>query len=157
MGARPFRPMPAGFAEHAMDTMADLQKRYTAGYKAIHRWRRELGIIVPRHRNGWMTGKQERMRPPPGSKRVQRLKNGGSHSRFVTQLVDADISLAGRAADHLRRRGYIPVCKLVTIDHKADPNIWIVGARKLESGNMIDLAEARGFDPNAWARLCHVA
>jgi len=88
---------------------------------------------------------------------VQRLKNGGSHSRFVTQLVDADISLAGRAADHLRRRGYIPVCKLMTIDRTADPNVWIVGTRKFESGDMIDLAEARGFDPNAWARLCHVA
>jgi len=129
-----FIPLPEDFAQFAHLPNTPIQEHYGVSRRIVARWRKETGLYATR-------------RAPP--KRV--------YPAPLTHRIAADISIAGRAAEHLRRRGYIPVCKLITIDRKADANLWLVGARKLASGEMIDLAEARGFDPNEWARLSHVA
>lgn len=42
------KEMPADFAEHWTERLSDIQKRYHASPRVIHRWKAELGYVVTR-------------------------------------------------------------------------------------------------------------
>lgn len=149
MGESSIKPLPDDFAEHALRPLHEIQKHYRVGYTTVRRWRKEAGISFPNGRNGWTSGKFKAAPKPP-----RKSPNPGKWcAPAITPPPLPDSSLAGRAADHLRRRGFIPVCHLNTINPQADPNIWRVGRRDMSSGEMIDLAEEIGFDCREWARV----
>lgn len=127
--ARHALPVPADFAERARDTSSsDLSVHYGRSLKTIWKWRQEAGVRPP-----------PRKASPPAP-RITRKINFGPKPAPIT-IPD---SQAHRAARHLMRL-YRPVCRATTIDPKASKDLWIVGRNKMTSGDMIGLAEEKGF------------
>ena len=141
------RGAPEDFAQFCTETNDKLVKRYGVSSKLIARWRKEIGVTV--YHNRWTTGN---VVLKPGLPK-RRSRPAQFVAPRIAQPMLADNTLAGRAADHLRRRGFIPVCHMRTIDPKADPNVWKAGRLSLTSGDLIDLAKAKGFDGEGWATI----
>lgn len=132
------RPLPAGFAAQAR-TMSQygLERHYGAGTNTVKRWLSETGITA-------------------------RAATRGFTSHFPKAAVQpaGDPSVAGRAAQHLRSF-YTPVYRAAILSEKEKrklpnrgENMFIVGAKgALPAADVIALAETRGFDPRAWARI----
>jgi hypothetical protein len=163
-------------------TNEQLGKIYTASMETIARWRREAGTAGYRHKahnklpvpddfadmasrlyfgalvefyrvsgavvRRWIL--ECDVRPKAYVAPPKRWDPANSMS---SSYVAVDVSLAGRAADHLRRCGFIPVYNHHKVNPKAPENEWCVGTRKMTSGDMIDLAEDKGFDPRAWSMV----
>ena len=129
------RRMPEGFASVAPTmTMPQLQQKFDASDGVIRRWCSEAGVR-------WQTRNWRRSGP----------------SQLVTPPVDS--SVAAQAAQFLRRRFIVYRCDILPADERADmPNrgkgCWYINGRgAILEAQMIELAESRGFDPRAWARI----
>lgn len=130
------RQRPDDFADVAGSlTGRELCKRYNCRYELIVKWRAEVGVTH-----------KERVRKTPTPK-VRSPKRGyvyfGGPKPAHTNPVDG--SLAYSAARHLMR-DYKPVCRVSTVNSKADKDLWIVGRATLTTADMIAKAAAKGFD-----------
>lgn len=130
-------PPPADFESRAKVTSSvDLSREYGVALSTISRWRKITGcpapLVAARER-----AKQFERQPAP---KVRKHINYGPKAAPIT----TPDSLADRAARHLMRF-YKPVCRARIINPKADKDLWIVGRNKMTSGDMIDLAEDKGF------------
>jgi hypothetical protein len=77
--------------------------------------------------------------------------------------VTVDTSTAAQAAQHLRRRGFSNIFKseILSTGERGrwgidgdGKGIWIVAGRgAVPAADLIALASAKGFDPQAWARI----
>jgi hypothetical protein len=130
------RAMPEGFIAIAPTlTMSEIQDRYNASDGIIRRWCAEAGIR-------WHTRK---WRAP-----------GGQKSPAVPQV---DASLASQAAQFLRRHRIVYRCDILEPHERAKlPNsgrgLWYVnGLGAVPEAQMVEIAEAKGFDPRSWARI----
>ena len=143
---------PPQFKDDAHLYNRDLIQLYNVSLKTIVRWRKELGIVVQHNQftAGHTINGKRNSRGLLGP--VIRNKNA---PRQI--LPEAPVTITARAQRHLQRAGFIPVVKLCVIDSKADKNIWLVGSRKMTSGEMIDLAEEKGFEPEAWREFSTIA
>lgn len=125
---KPLRPMPTGFAAVARTMSKEsLVSHYQTNWGVITRWCEEAGI----------TNK-------PAGRPTKPIGPAG-----VNVSVGADTSLAGQAAQHLRR--IMPVFKASVISK--DRSGYVVGGRHLATEEMVAMAQAKGFDPDAWKRV----
>lgn len=127
------RPVPDDWAEQAAKLYTGaLGAHYGVSGEIIRRWIRETGITPPAY-----------VQPP-------RPKKWSPETSLSQSFANTDNSLAGRAADHLRRAGFVPVYNYGKVHIGKPGNDWVVGTRKLTSSDMIDLAEAKGFNADGW-------
>jgi hypothetical protein len=136
--------MPADFPAVASEPSRELAERFGVAITTIHNWRAKLGVPHPPMR------RQPRAQAEPV---VRKFTPRRGRPQPVTSVPMLGCTNTDMAAQYLRKRGYVPVVRLKVIDPKADPNLYRVGSRTMTSGDMIDLAEARGFDPLEWTRL----
>ena len=160
------RPVPKDFAIHAkVEISIQLEARYRCGSKLITRWRQITGVKAPnQHRIPKLV--------PLGFKalastmhRYDAIKHFGigittldrwvaetgarfkTFHRFSPTIAPAltpaaDSSLAGQAAQHLRR--IMPVYKASVLDPKRTG--YIVGGRAMATEEMIAMAARKGWD-----------
>jgi hypothetical protein len=69
-----------------------------------------------------------------------------------TAVAPAPAGVAEMAMQHLRRARYIPVCRGETVSESL-AGLFVVGAMKLPEAEMIALAKAKGWRPDAWREL----
>lgn len=180
------KPMPADFAQHMHLSLRALQKLYPGtGRDRLAQWRRDLGVQARSY--------PDRNTPPPAdfatvaarsyasqaarhygvSEKVVRRWAQTAGVRFQTwswggnapqaMRSTADASVAGLAAQHLRRSGYSNVYKAeilspaelrrLNVPNKGRGIYVVAGKGCLPAADMIALAERSGFDPRAWARI----
>jgi len=132
-------PMPEEFAELAPTlTRAQLADRLGVSDTVILRWCQEAGVRP--------------MRSP-----FFRRKGGAVAWGEVIPPVDAD--LAAQAAQFLRRRFIVYSCAILPaqerrgLPNKGRDHYYVNGRGVMTAAQMIELAEERGFDHRAWARL----
>jgi hypothetical protein len=166
------RPMPEDFPIYAgKETNDKLRDRFTCGEALILRWRRECGIKSPSNaketgdapanfvalaanlyryeaaqRFGVSGYKLARWVRETGAKFKQRKPYGAVQQSLIPP---ADDSMAGRAAQHLRR--LMPVYQASILDKKRTGHV--VGGRHMETQDMITMAQKRGFNPRGWEAL----
>jgi hypothetical protein len=153
------RPMPDDFREVAM-TMGQnaLGKHYFCGCSTIERWMKELPAEYRQQRNDAMAER----------KRIGGIKGGRSKNRASLKsphkpgsgygvmsrwsLAAGPVNgLAGQAAQHLQRSGYMPVFHAGPVYEKqALMGIYVVGKMRLVAAEMVDLARKHGFNENSW-------
>ena len=125
---KPARDLPHGFADVARRlTVKELMQRYGAGKGLITRWRKRVGgAAAPR--------------PPAPRFQVAALP--------VLPPASRDMSIGGRAADHLRSpRGGGWVVYRCRETGEADRNgdHFLVGTRVMTEDDMLQMAERKGF------------
>lgn len=129
------RPMPDDFAQWAaQETNVQLVKRYTCTNRLITRWRKETGVRSP-HK--------------PTSPRPKAKPYAWNYTGPKAPRHEADGSLVGRAADHLRRCGWV-VFRSRTRDAAAPIDEWRVGVLRLSTSELIAKAGSKGFVADAW-------
>jgi hypothetical protein len=151
--------MPDDFAtlDDGTRTNEHLGKIYTASMETIARWRREAGTAGYRH-------KAHNKLPVPDdfADMASRLYFGAlvefyrvSGAVVRRWILECDVRPRAYIAPPKRwdPANSIPVYNHHKVNPKAPENEWCVGTRKLTSGDMIDLAEAKGFDANAWSAV----
>jgi hypothetical protein len=107
----------------------DLEARYSVGVETIRRWRLECGVPL-----------QPRV---PRQKKLLPFKQNA----YTTAPIDRahrDDSLAGQAADYLRRFGPVIRCNAAG---RYDPNgdRWLRGSSLLTADEVIERAEFNGW------------
>lgn len=130
------RRRPDDFADVAgLLTGRELCKRYNCRYEMIVKWRAEVGV----------THKQRERRA--ATPKVRSPKRGYVYfgGPKPAPLNPVDSSLAYSAARHLMK-DYRPVCRVATVNDKADKDLWIVGRNTLTTADMIAKAASKGFD-----------
>jgi hypothetical protein len=130
------RDTPDRFAAIAPTmTVAQLKEYYGASKTLVRRWCADEGVA-----------------PRPG---LARAKSGPPQIR----PAQADATLAGQAAQHLRRTRIVFRCDILPAHERAKfPNrgrgLWYInGKGAVTEAEMLAMAEAKGFDPRAWARI----
>lgn len=169
--------VPADFAEHAaVENNTALRARYgNVSVNIITRWRNETGVKAPPSPgtpqipapDGFkliaptMTMKQLRMHYGRGVDMIGRwlnetgtkpktLQYGYRNGPVNTTL--RDMTKAGQAADFLKR--WCPVYRCDERGRlKGSGSMWRYGDTVVTPAGLIERAEAKGFDPNAWQRL----
>jgi hypothetical protein len=178
----PLRPCPEDFADHARETNAELISRYRCTSRTIMRWREQVGI-EPRNndpspmpegftdaarrltteqlcerfgRSEWCIG---RWRREAGIKPLRQARTfdfsgmTGNKLSVASQHHQRDMTIAGQAADHLRR--FAPVIRCNEQGHY-DPtgHFWRRGSSTpLSAAEIIARAERQGFRPDAWREV----
>jgi len=125
---------PADFADkHGQMTVADLCAHYAAGKATVRRWASELAL----RKQPFGTGR------PKGSKSVTTAKLLPFHKPAPVPLM-RDLSVAGQAADYLRRLGPVIRCDAAG---KYDPagSHYRRGSTVLTAGEIIARAERLGW------------
>lgn len=178
------KPMPEGFAQHVHLSIRKLQKVYPGlSRERIAQYRRELGVTSRDHsdrgtpvpadfatvaarkymsqaaRHYGVSEKTVRRWAHATGVRFQAFNFGGHAPQAMRATADA--SVAGLAAQHLRRSGYSNVYKadiLSDRERSSLPNkgrgMYVVAGKGcLPVDEMIALAERSGFDRRAWARI----
>jgi hypothetical protein len=173
----PARPVPADFGQYApLETNLALSHRYDAAKSTIARWRVETGVPHPPALSANRgTGRPVPDSFPsvaPGMTRAALATHysasGHVIARWITEsgvqpkvwkhhvrtlppmmTPGADTSVAGQAAQHLRR--LMPVFRAAVIDKNCDG--YVVGGRQMATDEMIAMAARKGFDPDAWAKI----
>lgn len=132
-------PMPEDFPELAPTlTRAQLGDRLGVSDTVILRWCQEAGVRP--------------MRSP-----FRRRKGGPVARGEAIPPVDPD--LAAQAAQFLRRRFIVYSCAILPaqerrgLPNKGRDHYYVNGRGVMPAADMIALAEERGFDHRAWARL----
>ena len=144
---RIFRPIPGDFREVAPGKVIEtLARHYRTGKAVVLRWLAESGterFFRPKREAGKMAARTVAKRAPVIVKRKPR-KGAMVYSGPMASAAPVDGSLAAQAARHLMK-DYRPVCKCITSNSKADPDLWFVGRNVLSTADMIAKAEGRGF------------
>lgn len=171
-------PVPDDFAVHGpIERNPALAKRYQVSINLITRWRNETGVKAPHTGGGiplapmpdgfavvapTMTMRQMRLRFSRGPEVIQRWLNEagvkakvlrpGGYLNGPVNVVQRDMSHLGQAADFLRR--WSPVYRCTEIG-RADVKgeFWRRGSAVLTDAELVERAEERGFDPNAWRKV----
>lgn len=133
------RELPTDFAAVAPTmTRQQLSTRYIASTEIIRRWCEEAGV-TPRV-------------PTPPAHRGTVVA--------IAQRTERDASLAGLAADHLRRSysnifraDILPERERRHLPDKGKGLFVVSGKGAMTPAALIDLAKAKGFDPDAWSRV----
>lgn len=127
-------PVPDNFDDLAriLPTSA-LCERFGMSEKRIRRLRLQRGIPSPASEN----------------RKIPRIERPG---RAVIS-TSGDGSMASLAANHLRKIGYVPVCRSKTINQKSDPDEWVVGRNRMPSADMIALARNKNWRPDEWREI----
>jgi hypothetical protein len=134
----PSRPVPDSFALVAPGkSIKELCKHYTAGHRSIERWLKQTGI-------------------KRGTARTATKRIGGPNPLATLNPVGhehRDFSVAGQAADFLRRLGPVVRCDAAgRFDPKGDH--WRRGSGlPLTADEVIARATRNGWAPDAWARI----
>lgn len=164
-------PMPEDFAQHANEQNPVLMERYGCSHTLIARWRKECGISnfgtkptmqVPEDFAKVAPGRSldDLVKHYGRSKHVivrWRAETGVEIGRRTYKPVQwrgpksaptsgPDISLLGRAADHLRRIGWVVTRRNAAgvFDHKGDH--YLVGTKPLMTADeMVAFAADKGF------------
>lgn len=135
-------PIPDGFALSApVHTLKDLRINYGRSAATILKWCAQLGVS-PR-------------RAAPTRQRTTSRGVMASTKMFnpTAPAIRRDDSLAGRAADYLRRFGSVYRCDAQG-NQLSDGFFWCRGGRfVLTDDEIIERALRNGFDPGAWERL----
>lgn len=175
---QPVIEMPVDFTEHgSVEKNAELSARYGVGICTITRWRNESGCSAPRSAfsgppkapvpDGFaltaptMTMKQLRLHYGRGSDVISRWLNEANvkpktlQYGYRTGAVDhakRDMTRAGQAADFLKRW-----CPVYRCDERGRActrgDMWRRGNAVLTDAELIERAEAKGFDADAWKRV----
>lgn len=132
------RAIPAGFAAFYLDHPSrQVEAEFKVGHRVIRRWAERLGI------------KREAatVRIAPSRPRQMRGKPASTNRHVIP-----DVTLAGRAADFLRRYGAVYRC---TERGGADPKgtHWRRGSTVLTAAELIERAEGLGFEPDGWKAI----
>lgn len=133
-------PVPDGFRLAAPQmTRTELRDRYNVGIALVDRWLRECGISARREQRNAL-----RVVASMGKRKV---------ASAMVAPVYRDMSLVGRAAEHIR-----PLAPIVRCDEDGRINpsgkFWLRGGRYIKTdAEVLDLAYRKGFDPDAWKRL----
>lgn len=138
------RPIPGDFAALAPTmTMTALVRHYGTHHDTVARWAAEVGVEPPPYR-----------RPPPSATKPEptgyrRLSGTAKRSYIATHYHYRDVSLEGRAADHLRRWTFVFRC---TEGGAADREgeFWRYGNRVMTGPELVERAKRHGFDPDEW-------
>ncbi|WP_333571336.1 hypothetical protein [Sphingomonas sp.] len=133
-------PPPAGFAEVARTTSVEmLCVRYRVERRRVLRWLRETGFA-----------------PKPNKLVV--MQNMGKRNVAAAQVAptNRDMSLAGRAADFLQKRGPIFRCDFIG-RFKLGGTHWKWRGKAHTAAEIIAAAAERGFDPDAWKQIGEAA
>lgn len=126
------RRRPDDFADFADSlTVRELCQRYGCRHALIATWRAEIGI----------KGKV-RSKAAPQSRSPRRPH---VYSGPIPTSAPVDGSLAAQAGRWLMR-DFRPVCRVTTINPKADKDLWIVGRNTLTTAELVEKAESRGFN-----------
>jgi hypothetical protein len=168
----PPRPMPEDFPIYApIETNDKLRDRYSCGEPLVLRWRRECGIKSPSNAKVTGDAPDNFAAMVAGLYRFEAAERFGV-SRFKinrwaketgakfkkpkphrapqpSSIPSPDASIAGRAAQHLRR--LMPVFQARIVDHKRDG--YVVGGRHMATEEMIAFAARKGFNSSAWSQL----
>ena len=175
----PVRTIPDDFAEYASrETQLQLIKRYRCGPKMVTRWRRQTGILPPKRRSQAEQPPQGFKLTAPtltvtelqvryarseatirrwcrelgvSAKRPPQSSSGSANHRFspAPPLVRRDETLAGRAAEYLRRFGPVVRCNHLG---NYDPRgiHWRRGSTILTAAEIVERAKRNGWNPDAW-------
>ncbi|MEH3121197.1 MAG: helix-turn-helix domain-containing protein [Sphingomonas phyllosphaerae] len=150
-GKPDLKPVPEGFADAwAEHPQAELRKIYNASSSTVQRWVTICGLQRPRGRNVRPAAKPEPFVRQPAPKRPARVVNR------VTAPIDRphlDNTLAGRAADYLRRFGPVTRCNEAG---RYDPNgmFWSRGGSyPLNAEEIVSRARRNGWNPEAWQQV----
>lgn len=132
-------PVPDGYADYRPGVIQKVAAaHYGAHLETIRRWDRVCGIVA---------------RPAAKPKPVKAAARTVKPQAYMTAPVDRgyrDPSLAGRAADHLRRLGAVYRCAPTG---RADPKgtHWRRGNAVLTDAELIERAIRLGFVADRWA------
>lgn len=145
-------PLPDDFKEQwAAKSMEGLAEHYSrskrkiadwvriAGLKRSASWRSEAGLAR------LLVSQAPRIRHKPHRKT----------NAFLTAAIDrprVDASLAGRAAEYLRRYGPVIRCRSDGRYHEGGTH-WRRGNTLMTGAQIIDRAKQKGWDAGAWERL----
>lgn len=129
------QPMPQGFPSvAAVMSNKHLEARYSVGAETVKRWRAECGVPLP-----------------PRSPKLLPFKQNA----FQTAPVDRphrDDSIAGQAADFLRRLGPVIRCdRSGRYDQNGDR--WRRGSTLLTADEVIERAVRNGWRRDEWRRV----
>lgn len=131
------KPVPDDFRTRAPQmSRSALERHYSVHGNTIQRWLRLSGVRALRYVRGG---------------------NFGGHQAGGVPSVDA--SAAAQAAQFLRTRLIVYRCDILTTEERAKlpdrgRGLWYINGRgAVPAADMIALAEAKGFDARAWARI----
>lgn len=144
------REAPEDFAKRAPNmTMTECQREWSCALDTVKRWYRAHGLTPAKYSAtaNFMRAKAERPNYP------RRTATKGHVAGMRAMIPNIPSSLADRAARHLQIAGFIPVCRMTVYDPQADKNMWRVGRLDMTSGDLIDLAESKGFNSREWATV----
>lgn len=130
------RPTPPDFATYAPGkTVEHLSLHYGLGTETIRRMRADHGIVSVR---------------PAAASKLRSVNN--AYMTTPTTRVQRDMTLAGQACDYLRRYGPVWRCS-----ERGGPSVngpfWRRGSAILTDAELIERAEAMGWDRGAWMRV----
>lgn len=120
-------PVPDDFADHAQLTARELSERYGVCKNTITDWRKKIGVV-------W--------RPPASAKRFRVAPLP------ILPPAGRDMSIMGRAADHLRTPrggGWIVYRCTEAGQADRDGDHFFVGTRVMTEDDMLQMAERKGF------------
>jgi hypothetical protein len=129
-------PMPTEFAEVAPRlTRRQLGERYLVGPNVIAKWCIDAKV-EPKPAQYWKRAAVPALRVAP-----------------------VELSVEAQAAQYLRRRLIVYKCEILPPAERANlPNkgkglYYVNGKGAIPAADMVELAKAKGFDPDAWARI----
>lgn len=175
-------PAPSDFAHYAqIETVEQLLKRYQVGTAKIARWRHELGVPIVRARRvpddlaqiapsmtpqqlqthydvsrvtltKWC--RQINVKPKPTVRAPAPVAHLGGMGRAKAAPLNQnrDMSLAGQAADFLRR--FSPVIRCDKDGHYAlEGKFWRRGSTVMTADDVMERARRLGWHPDGWKAL----
>jgi hypothetical protein len=132
------KPVPDDFSEVAPKlTIAELERRYKAQGVTVHRWCNLAGVTPRKFTH----------------------VSGRSSAPKAAAVPAVNLSDAAQAAQFLRRQVIVYPCDILTREERAKlpdfgKDLWYINGRgAVPAADMIALAERKGFDRRAWARI----
>ncbi|MBB4154149.1 hypothetical protein GGQ80_002059 [Sphingomonas jinjuensis] len=152
---RSVKPMPDDFKVTLDMTQAAAAERYGVSVDVVRRWDEEAGFDRrAAYRNRLAREARERVAVRPAATSRAVATGATRASKFGTPFDPAkrDWSLAGQAADFLRRLGPVARCDA---SGRYDPkgNHWRRGSSILTAADVIARAERNGWQRDAWSKL----
>lgn len=146
--------IPTDFAERAAQcSNNELMEHYGAALRTISRWRRISGVWSPRLHERPARPAIVQSDAAPVRKRVapaaRRIK---SARRFCERIANHDGSRAAQAAEYLKRYGPVFRCD-ANGNFLLDGFFWRRGRAVLSAEEIVQRAEALGWNPDAWRQL----